>query len=75
MSSRNRPQPGFMAGGTFHLLTKEEKRLWHEFTPETRELILSARSNSAPTLRGPSHDEHSTTDVIDEHSNTDVVPH
>mmetsp|Transcript_32373 Transcript_32373/g.48871 ORF Transcript_32373/g.48871 Transcript_32373/m.48871 type:complete len:1072 (-) Transcript_32373:136-3351(-) len=75
MSSRNRPKPGFMPGGTFHLLTKEEKRLWHEFTPETRELILSARSNSAPTLRGPSHDEHSTTDVIDEHSNTDVVPH
>eukprot|EP00984_Skeletonema_dohrnii_P035619 scaffold35616_cov172-Skeletonema_dohrnii-CCMP3373.AAC.1 len=46
-------RPGHIQPDIWDQLTNEEKRLWRNLDPDTRELILSARSGQSAVIRGP----------------------
>ncbi len=45
---------GFLHGSVHGRLTPEERKLWAQFSEESRELILAARSTANPRVSAPS---------------------
>eukprot|EP00986_Skeletonema_menzelii_P010324 scaffold5025_cov79-Skeletonema_menzelii.AAC.2 len=50
MMSRFEERNGFLPGRVHGTLTPEEKSYWNKFSPEAKELIMSAKSSSPPRV-------------------------
>ena len=53
MMTRLGNRKGFLPGSAHRQLTPEEKTLWDQFSDESKELIMTARSSGAPRVNAP----------------------